>query len=56
MFDAAADAPVDAVAGAAAGVEGVVLGAAEGEVSFFSPVPVPAGSLPVLDGGLSLSE
>ncbi len=57
VFEAAGDGPVDAFAGAAAGVEGVVLGAAEdGEVSFFSPVPAPAGSLPVLDGGFSLSE
>lgn len=53
MFEAAAG----AVAGAAAGVEEVVLGVAGGgEGSFFSPVPVPAGSLPVLDGGFSLSE
>jgi hypothetical protein len=49
-------AAVDAVAGAAAGVDGVVLVAAGAAVSFFSPVPVPAASLPELDGGFIFSE
>jgi hypothetical protein len=54
--EAAVDGPV-AVVGAAAGVGDVVLGeAGGGEVSFFSPELAPAGSLPVLDGGFSLSE
>ena len=56
MFEAAVDELVDAVAGAAAGAEGVGLAAAGVAVSFFSPVAVPPVSPPVLDGGLSLSE
>lgn len=47
---------VEAVAGAVVGVEGVELVAAGVAVSFFSPVLVPPVSLPVLDGGFSLSE
>lgn len=56
MFEAVVEELVDAVAGAAAGVDGVVLAAAGGEVSFFSPVPDPPVSLPVLDGGFIFSE
>ncbi|MDR4468806.1 MAG: hypothetical protein MRJ68_10995 [Nitrospira sp.] len=56
VFEAAVDELVDAVAGAAAGAEGVELAAAGVAVSFFSPVAVPPVSPPVLDGGLSLSE
>jgi hypothetical protein len=56
VLEAAVDGPV-AFVGAAAGVEEVVLGAAGGgEVSFFSPELAPGGSLPVFDGGFSLSE
>ncbi len=47
---------VGAVAGAAAGVDGVVLAEGGAAVSFFSPVPVPPVSLPELDGGFSFSE
>lgn len=47
---------MDVVAGAAAGVDGVVLAAAGAAASFFSPVPDPLVSLLVLDGGFSLSE
>ncbi len=56
MLDAAVDELVEVVAGAAAGVEGVVLAAVGAVVSFFSPVPVPPVSLPELDGGFSFSE
>lgn len=56
MFGAAVDELVDAVAGAAAGVDGVVLAAVGAAVSFFSPVPVPPVSLPELDGGFIFSE
>ena len=56
MLGAAVDELVDAVAGAAAGVDGVVLAAAGAAVSFFSPVPVSPVSLPELDGGFIFSE
>lgn len=56
MLGAAVDEFVDAVAGAAAGVEGVVLAATGAADSFFSPVPVPPVSLPELDGGFIFSE
>mgnify|MGYP007037744361 CR=1 FL=1 len=56
MFEVAVDELVDAVAGAAAGVDGGVLTAAGAGVSFFSLVPVPPVSLPELDGGFSFSE
>jgi len=56
VLGAAVDEPVDAVAGAAAGVDGVVLAVAGATVSFFSPVPVPPVSLPELDGGFIFSE
>lgn len=56
MFEVAVDELVDAVAGAAAGVDGGVLAEAGVAVSFFSPVPVPPVSTPELDGGFSFSE
>ena len=43
------------VADVAVGVEAVEVGAAAA-ASFFSPVPDPPVSPPVLEGGLSLSE
>ena len=56
MLDVAVDELVEVVAGAAAGVEGVVVATAGAAVSFFSPVPVPLVSLPELDGGFIFSE
>lgn len=56
VLDAAGDELVDVVAGAVAGVDGVVLAAAGAAASFFSPVPDPLVSPLVLDGGFSLSE
>jgi hypothetical protein len=56
VLGAAVDELLDAVSGAAAGVDGVVLAATGAAVSFFSPVPVPPVSLPELDGGFIFSE